>query len=173
MMRVTKAVLPHMRANRKGLIINASSSAGRYSWPLLSLYNASKCAIEGLTETLLYELEPLGIGVKLIEPDKIRTEFGTGVIAAQLDESLRDYEAYTDRVFATMQRWSEDPNQGTPTMVAELVYTAATDGKKQLRYLLGDELHYMVAMKATLSDEQFTDLVRQRFCDPEASISGH
>ncbi|MFW6268319.1 MAG: SDR family oxidoreductase, partial [Marinilabiliaceae bacterium] len=74
-MRVIRGVLPMMRKRGKGTIINISSIAGRMGLPLYSLYHASKYAVEGLTESLYYELRPFNIKVRLIEPGPVRTEF--------------------------------------------------------------------------------------------------
>ncbi|HZH96384.1 MAG TPA: SDR family oxidoreductase, partial [Flavisolibacter sp.] len=72
---VTKAILPVMRKNKSGVIINISSVGGRITFPYFSLYHATKFAVEGLTESLQYELSPLGIQVKLIEPGGYKTKF--------------------------------------------------------------------------------------------------
>src|SRR6476660_5893902 len=73
--RVTKAVLPHMRKQHGGSIINISSIAGRIALPLYSAYVSTKFAIEGLSESMAYELEPFGIKVAIIEPGAIKTNF--------------------------------------------------------------------------------------------------
>lgn len=75
MMRVTKGILPHFRNHGGGMIINISSVAGRTSFPLFSLYNSTKWAVEGFTEALRYELRQFNIRVKLIEPGAIKTDF--------------------------------------------------------------------------------------------------
>lgn len=160
---VIRALLPHFRAKRAGMIINVSSSAGRFSWPLLSLYNATKCAMEGFSETLFYELEPFNIGVKVIEPHKIKTSFGSGVMSAGLGHDLKDYEAYATTVLNTMAEWGNEDDLETPESVARVIYDAATDGTRQFRYLIGKELIEMVKLKCELSDEAFMNLVSSKF----------
>lgn len=76
LLEVTKAVLPHMRENRAGTIINIASIGGQITFPLGTLYHGTKFAVEGLSEALHYELEPLGIRVRIVEPGMIRTDFG-------------------------------------------------------------------------------------------------
>src|ERR1700712_6036438 len=75
LIEVTKAVLPGMRQQKDGVIINVSSVGGRVTFPFSSLYHATKFAVEGLTESIQYELNPLGIRLKLIEPGGYKTEF--------------------------------------------------------------------------------------------------
>ena len=72
---VTKAVLPGMRERKSGVIINVSSVGGRLTFPFATLYHATKFAVEGLTESLQYELNPLGIRLKIVEPGGYRTNF--------------------------------------------------------------------------------------------------
>jgi NAD(P)-dependent dehydrogenase (short-subunit alcohol dehydrogenase family) len=72
---VTKAVLPVMRQQRSGIVINVSSIGGKVTFPFSSLYHATKFAVEGLTESLQYELNPLGIRLKIVEPGGYKTEF--------------------------------------------------------------------------------------------------
>ncbi len=73
LIEVTKAVLPNMRANRSGVVINVSSVGGRITFPLMSLYHGTKWAVEGFSEALSFELAPLGIQVKILEPGAIST----------------------------------------------------------------------------------------------------
>ena len=88
LLAVTKAVLPHMRARGSGQILNVSSIGGKVTFPLGALYHGTKFAVEGLSEALHYELEPLGIRVKLIEPGMIRTDFAGRSFDFTNDESL-------------------------------------------------------------------------------------
>jgi short-subunit dehydrogenase len=73
--RVTQAVLPHMRKQHDGIIVNIISIAGRIGLPLLSAYGSTKIALGGLSESMVYELEPFGIKVAIIEPGSIKTKF--------------------------------------------------------------------------------------------------
>ena len=81
--RVTQAVLPIMRKQKSGIIINISSAAGRFGYPGESAYVSTKFAIEGLSESMVYELEPFGIRVVLVEPGPIRTIFADGMVSAK------------------------------------------------------------------------------------------
>src|ERR1700722_15037867 len=95
-MDVTRAVLPQMRKQKSGVILNISSGAGIFTLPMLSLYCASKFALEGFSEALAYELASQGIVVKIIEPGGvISTNFGqrSGAESA-LNGTLADYDAF-------------------------------------------------------------------------------
>ena len=72
---VTRAILPHFRSNKSGVIINISSIGGRMTFPMMPLYHSTKFAVEGFSESLHYELEPLGIQVKVVQPGGVATEF--------------------------------------------------------------------------------------------------
>ena len=105
-MDVTRAILPHFRGNKAGVILNISSGAGIFTLPMLSLYSASKFALEGFSEALTYELAPLGITVKLIEPGGVvSTNFGkrSGAEAGQ-SQAPSDYDAFLSATEADFRR---------------------------------------------------------------------
>jgi NAD(P)-dependent dehydrogenase (short-subunit alcohol dehydrogenase family) len=85
--RVTQAVLPHMRKQHNGTIVNISSIAGRIGLPLLSAYGSTKFALEGMSESMAYELEPFGIKVAIIEPGNIKTNFRSEKAARATEDS--------------------------------------------------------------------------------------
>ena len=107
-MDVTRSILPHFRKNKGGLILNVSSGAGVFALPMISLYCASKFALEGFSESLSYELASQNIIVKIIEPGGVvSTNFGkrSGAEAAQ-NASLKDYDAFvagTNAIFAGLR----------------------------------------------------------------------
>ena len=84
--RVSQAVLPIMREQKSGIIVNISSAAGRFGYPGESAYVSTKFAIEGLSDSMVYELEPFGIRMVLVEPGPIRTNFADGMVAAKKSE---------------------------------------------------------------------------------------
>ena len=132
---MTRAILPHFRENREGVIINLSSIAGVVSIPLQSLYHATKFGIEGFSESLQYELSLFGIRVKLIEPGTIYTEFCGRSMTVTNDETVQDYKEYSSLVISNLIK---NGNAGsTPEIVAKTIYKAATDGKKKMRYKVG------------------------------------
>ncbi len=101
LMHVTRAMLPHFRSNKSGVVLNVSSGAGLLTTPLLSIYSASKYAVEGFTESLAYELESQNIKVKLVEPGYIATPFNEKTITSfAYDPSLSDYQAFSEELAA-------------------------------------------------------------------------
>lgn len=134
-LRVIRNILPLMRKRETGTIINISSIAGRMGLPLYSLYHASKYAVEGLTESLYYELIPFKIKVRIIEPGPIRTEFN----GSSKDEILPPDD---ERYIAISQKVSHFYNStfnyaAQPRVVAKTIYKAARSRSHRLRYPAG------------------------------------
>jgi NAD(P)-dependent dehydrogenase (short-subunit alcohol dehydrogenase family) len=126
---MTQLVLPLMRAAGNGVIINVSSLGGRMTLPLFSTYHATKFAVEGLTETLQYELQGHGIRVKLVEPGGSRTNFdGSSMVRTPHPA----YKALSDGFDKTWEKTAA--NLPGPEKVVQTIYRAATDGTKRLRY---------------------------------------
>jgi len=160
LMDVTRAFLPHFRENRDGLFINVSSIGGLITFPLISLYHSTKWAVEGFSESLSYELSNLGIGVKIIEPGGVATDFGGRSMAYTQQEGLTAY----DETLAKFQESMGDSGlaQSTPELMAEGVFEAATDGKTQLRYLLGEDAVQLYASRQEHGDDAFIAGMKDR-----------
>jgi short-subunit dehydrogenase len=127
---VTQAVLPAMREAGEGLIINVSSIVGQFALPYASTYVATKFAVEGLSESMRYELEPFRIRVKMVEPGSIATEFGKGSKQIAVNDPYRSSMNKFLTVFA------EGNSAGArPEEVAKVIYRAANDSSNRLRYL--------------------------------------
>lgn len=157
LMAVTRRLLPHFRLNRKGLIINLSSIGGRTAIPLYSSYHASKFAVEGFTESLQYELAPLGIQVKLIEPAAVKTDF-VGRSAAEISSLDADYKDYSAPMLDKMKTAG---NSGVPAAdVAKDIFRAATDGKRKLRYVSGTQAKSLLTLQWLLPRSLYTRLVK-------------
>jgi NAD(P)-dependent dehydrogenase (short-subunit alcohol dehydrogenase family) len=126
---VTQHVLPNMRAHKAGVIVNIASIAGRMAFPFAAAYHATKFAVEGLSESMRFELQPLGIRVKVIEPGPIQTNF----LGGSTDWAQHDAYASDLKKFRTM---SDRMNTGLPApdVVAKTIFRAATDGSERLRY---------------------------------------
>jgi len=148
---VIRHVLPVMRERRSGTIVNVSSLAGRMATPFMSAYHASKFALEGLSESLRYELSLYGIRVKLVEPAHFRTDF--------MERSLqRTSHAAYDVQFENYMGWvkKEDATAPAPQPVAEAIYRAANDDSAKLRYPVGGKL--IRALALLLPDAVFRSL---------------
>ncbi|MEL6674647.1 MAG: SDR family oxidoreductase [Bacteroidota bacterium] len=151
--RVMQAVLPHFRQRGEGLFIQISSIAGLLSYPLGALYNSSKWALEGLTEGMYFELRPLGVRVKLVEPGGFATNFQQVGLVWTEHAEISDYQGMIAQVKA--RRTAAQPNLPDPIAVAEKILEAALDEGERLRYLVGDDAEKMAARRAEIGAEAF------------------
>ncbi len=131
-MSVTRTILPHLRANGAGRIINVSSICGRMTLPLLSAYCSTKWALDGFSEALSFELKSIGLKVKIIEPGVIRTKFVSNTMNITRQTKLNAYNEFVDNVLPNLQTWEDSAPE--PDVVARSIWTAATDIWPRLRY---------------------------------------
>jgi NAD(P)-dependent dehydrogenase (short-subunit alcohol dehydrogenase family) len=154
---VTKAVLPGMRQHQSGIIINVSSVGGRLTFPFSSLYHATKFAVEGLTESIQYELNPFGIHLKIVEPGGYRTEFAGRSMDLFGTEGLgEDYKAPFDKFVTMLENWPMSENL---TEVAEVIYEAATDDTEKLRYPVGHDAKNLIETRQQMEDADFKKMM--------------
>lgn len=161
LLATTKALLAHFRANRSGTIVNVSSIGGRMTFPLGTLYHGTKFAVEGLSEALHFELAPLGVRVKIIEPGVIATDFGGRSFDLSNDESLTEYQPLVQSLFASF-----GPMMATaspPELVAEAIYRATTDETNQLRYEVGPDAVALLASRRAVDDATFIGGIKAQF----------
>jgi len=164
--RVIKEVLPIMRRQRVGTIVNISSLAGRVGLPLNSPYVSSKFALEGLSESMAYEIEQFGIKVVLIEPGYIKTNvansFKTGknvVVTAANNKNNSPYAEFTQNRIATL---GPSVKAGLdPIEVAKVILKSATSENPDLRYLIGEGAVKLMNMRRNTSDENFRRLIME------------
>jgi NAD(P)-dependent dehydrogenase (short-subunit alcohol dehydrogenase family) len=155
-LRMVKAVLPVMRQQGSGRIINISSVVGHVAPPYVGLYATSKFALEGLSEALREEVRPFGIDVALIEPGFVKTH-----IVSQTPTN--PIAAYTSGRQAAAQTLSKSVQNGMPPRaVAQVILRAATT-RPRLRYLVGQEAKLLVSFKRLLPDSAFERLKRRLF----------
>lgn len=157
LMRVTRALLPHLRQRRAGLIINVASMAGRLPIPLMSVYNGSKWAVQGFSECLTYELAPFNIQVKIVEPGAVDTAFFGRSGDRANGNSVRAYDAFIDEQFPVIDRTG--PGGSTSEEAAEVIFRAATDGKGTLRYSVGKDARLLLSARKMLPDRVFLPMV--------------
>lgn len=152
LLATTRAVVPGMRKRRSGVVVNVGSIAGKMTYPLGTMYNGTKFAVEGISEALRFELREIGVRVKLIEPGIIYTNFSRAT-EFNNDESLTEYQAMVQKFGAAIEEiWKH----GTDVRVAaETIYQAATDGNDRLRYLVGEDAKAWAAMLAGMDGEQY------------------
>jgi NAD(P)-dependent dehydrogenase (short-subunit alcohol dehydrogenase family) len=156
LMDMTRAIIPLMRAQSGGVIVNVSSMMGRISFPFFAPYVATKWAIEGYTETIRMELAPFGIRVRLVEPGTIKTNFFTDAVT--VPTSKEPYAAEWGRVLKNVSTRGES---GTKSEIAaRVIYTAATSTSNRLRYSV-DTLSYMLPfLRATSPLALFQSILR-------------
>lgn len=165
--RVIKEVLPIMRRQRVGTIVNISSLAGRVGLPLNSPYVSSKFALEGLSESMAYEIEQFGIKVVLIEPGYIKTNvansFKTGknvdVTAANKKDNSSPYAEFIQNRIAALGPSVEAGLD--PIEVAKVILKAATSQNPYLRYLVGEGAIKLMDIRRNTSDESFRRLIME------------
>jgi NAD(P)-dependent dehydrogenase (short-subunit alcohol dehydrogenase family) len=151
--RVTQAFIPYFRERKVGLFITTGSSAGLMGFPVSSIYDASKWALEGWSESLSFELNEFGIGIKTIEPGLVATEIGAKSVIAS-------HPAY-DTLLGKFQAAITTDAVSTSEQIAEVVYGAATDGKNTLRYVCGEDAKALYAQRLAVGDEAFREGIKQ------------
>lgn len=159
-MAVTQAILPHFREHRSGSIVNVSSMGGRVTFPLYSVYHATKWAIEGFSESLQFELEPFNIRVKLIEPGAIQTDFYSRSMNVFEKEGLSAYDDYTQTRLAKMH--SAGHSGSSPRAVAKVIFRAANDASGRLRYPAAGGAWGILLLRRLLPTRLFNALIRWR-----------
>lgn len=158
---VTKALLPHFRAQKEGIIINVSSMGGRFTFPFGSLYHGTKFAVEGISESLAYEVAAFGGKVKIIEPGATATDFAGRSFDFKNDESMEDYQGMMNNL---MKMINEIGSNSVPALVvAEKIYEAATDGTDRLRYPATPDATIFLEKRANESDDVFITGLKEQF----------
>lgn len=159
LIRVTQAVLPIMREQKSGIIVNVSSGAGLFGYPGGSAYVSSKFAIEGLSESISYELDQSGIKVVLIEPGFIQTNFSNAmIIARKAQDPSSTYSPMMQKIQTSSNEMAK--NGSSVDVVSKAILKAVTSERPDLRYLAGKDVEAWAANKKTMSDSQFHDMMQ-------------
>jgi len=167
LMQVTQAAVPHLRDAGGGRLVNLSSGAGIVPEPLMSVYAATKFAVEGFTESLRYELAGEHISVALIEPGLVT---GTGFLPRTAQSSVAvavppPYQGLVGQMSAMWQR--ESPYRlATPAAVAEAIFAAATDDPPRLRYVVGEDAQTSARMRRETSEAEYDAWATARYPSP-------
>lgn len=161
LMRVTRAAIRLMRAQRGGTIIQIASMGGRLAFPLYSIYHGTKWAVEGFSEALHYELKPFGIRVKIVEPGAIKTDFYGRSREFVKPADTTDYDGFIAKVEKVSQ---EAGAKGEPAeKVAQAILRAAEDGSGRLRYPVGAPAPLLLALRKLIPDRWLFALVRASY----------
>ena len=159
LMDVTKAIIPHFRANKDGVIVNISSIGGQMTFALGSLYHGTKFAVEGISESLHYEMKEIGVKVKIVEPGMIATDFGGRSFDFQAGE-IADYQPI---IGALMKQWQNPDNSSSAaSLVADVIYTAVSDDSEQLRYRAGDDANFLLDTRKKMTDDEFFSMMNNQ-----------
>jgi NAD(P)-dependent dehydrogenase (short-subunit alcohol dehydrogenase family) len=150
-------VAPIMRKQGTGDIVNISSIAGRIGFPVSTAYISSKFAIEGLSESLRYELGPFGIDVIIIEPGVIKTNFFDSMKTAKKADDA--YKEITEKVISGVKMMAE---MGTPPKeVANVIIKSLKDEKPLPRYVVGNDAAMFLEAKKMKTDIEFENYLKK------------
>ena len=168
--RVTKEVIPIMRNQGNGNIINVSSIGGKIGLPLNSAYISSKFAIEGLSESMRYELEQFGIDVILIEPGVVKTNFfeNVDVVVNNNDNNTSTtnnitspYSQLTQKLFEGFEPMLNSSSSSVSSDVAEVVYQAIVSKNRDVRYPVGKDAVSIIKTRQNLSDKELEYWIKE------------
>ncbi len=156
--RLTQLVLPYMRREGFGKIINISSVGGKIYIPLGAWYHATKHALEGWSDCLRFEVEPFGIDVVIIEPGGVETEFGD-VMNEHLVQASENsaYKTLIEHYNRLMQDFG---TQAAPRVITDLIVKALKAKKPKTRYSAGTMAKQILIMRRLLSDRMFDRMLR-------------
>ena len=162
--RLTQLVLPHMRAQRDGYIVNISSMGGKIWEPLGSWYHASKFAVEGLSDSLRVEVAEFGIKVVIIQPGSIRSEW-SGIAADNLEAASANtpYAAQAKLVGGGLRAADQMRMASGPEVVAEAVAKAVQSPKPRTRYVVGGGARGILLAEAVLPDRAFDRFIQMGY----------
>jgi NAD(P)-dependent dehydrogenase (short-subunit alcohol dehydrogenase family) len=158
--RVTKAILPHFREQRRGCIVNVSSAAALMGLPMAATYSSSKFALEGLSEALSYELSSQNISVRIVECGGIRDTYFASNARLCSGTARVSYAGFISRAFQMFARMTKSA-QSTAEDIASLIYAAATDKTHRLRFV-SDDIYELARLRRSSSEDEFMSAMRSR-----------
>ena len=160
--RVMQSVIPMMREQREGIIVNITSLGGRISFPLNSPYHATKFALEGLSESIQYELEPFGIKIIVIEPGGIGSNFLKNLkMSTKTSDPLNSpYRSTQNSMSEYFKQWAQ--NLAHPSEVAKVILQAVTSDNPDFRYVVGKDAAMALESRRNMSDREFHDLIKKQ-----------
>ena len=157
--RLIQKIAPIMRKQSSGNIVNISSVAGRIGFPVSPAYISSKFALEGLSESLRFELMPFGINVIIIEPGVIKTNFFDSMKLSEKSQQDSTYKEITDKVISGVKMMAE---MGThPKEVADVVIKTLGEEKPLPRYVIGNDAMMFLEAKKMKTDIEFENYLKK------------
>ena len=159
-LNITKKVIPIMRSQKSGTIINVSSGAGQVGFPGISAYVSTKFAIEGFSESLMYELFPYGIKVVIIEPGVTKSNFFRNCIVSEHSmKSSSPYSRSLDKFQRNVELMQEHAT--SPIDVAKVIIQVLGNNEPKQRYIVGNDVAMILEAKKNLSDIEFKKMMMQ------------
>ncbi|MBN2546524.1 MAG: SDR family oxidoreductase [Spirochaetes bacterium] len=158
LMDAVREIIPIFRKQKHGIIINVASIGGRITVPFYSIYNSTKWAIEGFSEGLHYELKPFNIKVKIIEPGLIKTDFYDRSMVNIQNEEIDVYNKYFEK--SLKKTMAMEPSASHPSLIAKIIYKAATDNRGKLRYSKGKNSWLVLFLRKILPDTLFFKIIK-------------
>jgi len=160
--RVMQAVIPMMRKQGEGIIVNITSLGGRISFPLNSPYHATKFALEGLSKSIQYEVEPFGIKIIVIEPGGVGSNFlkNLKMVTKTSDPSNSPYRSIQSSMSEYFKQWAQ--NLTHPSEVAKVILQAVTSDNPNFRYVVGKDATMALESRRNMSDREFHDLIKKQ-----------
>jgi len=156
----SKAILPHFRENKDGMIVNITSIGGKMTFPIGSLYHGTKFAVEGFSEALSYELEQIGCKIKIVEPGSINTDLLGSSFDFTSDENRTEYKHIEKVLFNIIESLEKTGSEAN--VIAKVIYDAVTDGTDQLRYSAGDDAKEYLKIRSQLDDDAFMKTMKSQ-----------
>ena len=156
-MFMCREILPIFRKQKRGTIVNVASMGGRITFPLYSIYHATKWAVEGFSEALQYEVRDFNIKIKIIEPGPIKTDFYSRSVTIAQKEGLTAYDNFVSRAMPNLEKAGATAPDGR--IVAETIYEAATDDSWKMRYPVNSRA--ILAARRLLPDSLFLPIIRR------------
>jgi len=160
--KAKRLVIPIMRKQRSGKIVNITSMGERIAGPLDSIYHGTKFALEGVSECIRYELGSFGIKIILVEPGAVGSNFWKNLkMASKSKNSQSPYRKIIDNVSDVFSKMTE--NVIHPSEVAKIIVNAVTIENPEFRYIVGNDAKMILDTKAKFSEKEFEDFMKDQF----------
>ena len=156
-MNVCREILPYFREQKRGIIVNVASMGGRLTFPLYSIYHASKWALEGFSEALQFEVRDFGIKIKIIEPGPIKTDFYERSMSISRQDGLTAYDTFVARAMPNLQKAGETGADGS--VVAQVIYNSVSDDSWKMRYPVNSRA--ILTIRRFLPDSLFLPIIKK------------
>ena len=163
--RIMQAAIPIMREQKRGKIVNITSMGGRIAVPLDSMYHGTKFALEGVSESLQYELEPFGIKIILIEPGAVGSNFWKNLKIASKTTSPDNINSPYKQIVNNVSESFKQMQQNTihPSEVAKVVLQAVLSDNPDFRYVVGKDAAAILEARKSMQDREFQHFMKAQF----------